>query len=110
MSIDKYKETIKDHTSIIIQVFFAGLFLGFAFSFLLKPSKKPKEEICKNEIAQVKLLTMQVNSLREQCSSEKSKILLKCKQDAREDTLTKIEAYKKVCENLRCEICKAANK
>jgi hypothetical protein len=110
MNIDQYKETISKHTSIILQVFCAGFALGLIISFLISPSKKPKSEICKNEIAQVKLLTMQLNSLREECSKQKTQILFKCKQEAREDTLLKIESYKKICENLRCEICKAANK
>lgn len=110
MSLEEYKETFSKHINIVIQVFFSGFGLGLLLSFLLSSSDKPKSEICKNEIAQIKLLTMQLNSLREQCSKEKTEILLKCKQDAREDTLTKIESYKKICENLRCEICKAAKK
>jgi hypothetical protein len=109
MNITKYKYALaKYSTSILAQCFAFGLALGFLLSFIFTSSPKPKSEICKIEIAQNKELTFQLSNLRKDFASKKQKILLRCKQDSRNQALKKIEAYKKVCETLRCQICKGA--
>jgi hypothetical protein len=111
MSIAKYKYTLATcSTSVLAQCFAFGLVLGFLLSFIFASSPKPKSEICKIEIAQNKELTLQLSNLRKDFALKKQQILLRCKQDSRDQALKKIEAYKKVCETLRCQICKAANK
>jgi hypothetical protein len=85
----------------------AGVFfiLGILSTALLFPKGKPKSEVCRVEIDALAKLTKQNQELRLDFSAKKTKLLLDCKTEAREDTFKKIEDYKKVCEALRCEIC-----
>lgn len=111
MNMQKYKDVLtKSSASVLAQCFGFGLALGFLLSFIFASSPKPKSEICKIEIAQNKELTFQLSNLRKDFALKKQQILLRCKQDSRDQALKKIEAYKKVCETLRCQICKAAKK
>lgn len=84
--------------------------LGVIATLLLLPSKKPRTEVCKSEIHQVKVLSTQLAKLRLDFSKEKTKILTDCKHEMREESLKKLKAYKAVCEELRCEICQKGNK
>ena len=104
MIIEKYTE-IKSNISLFIEIFIAAFFLGFFLSYTIFPQEKNKDEICKNEIAQIKLLTMQLDALRQEYAKEKIKILKECTLNERNECLIKIDKYKAVCEQLRCEIC-----
>jgi len=104
MIIEKYTE-IKSDVSFFIEMSIVAFFLGFLLAYTIFPQEKDKNEICKNEIAQVKLLTMQLDALRQEYAQEKIKILKECTLNERNECLIKIDKYKAVCEQLRCEIC-----
>jgi hypothetical protein len=97
---------IKETYEFILTAFVLGGIVGY----FLQPSKELKETVCKNEIEEAKLLTMQLNATRLEFAQKKQEIIVDCEQNAREEALQKIEAYKAVCEQLRCEICKKAGK
>lgn len=105
MIIDKYTD-IKNHLSLLIECSIASFFLGFLLAYIVFPGTPDKAIICKTEIDQNKLLTIQLNELRKECSQQKTEILKECTFKERNQCLEKIDKYKAVCEQLRCEICK----
>lgn len=105
MIIDKYIK-IENHLSLLIECVLVAFFLGFLFSYMIFPATSDKAIICKTEIDQNKLLTIQLNELRKECSQQKTEILKECTFKERNQCLEKIDKYKAVCEKLRCEICK----
>jgi predicted phage tail protein len=100
------KEILQEAYQFVLTAFVLGLLLGY----LIQPSQEPKELVCKNEIAELKLLKMQLEGLRVDYAEKKQQIIIDCQQKARDEALKKIEAYKAVCEELKCEICKKAGK
>lgn len=105
MIIEKITE-IRAQFSIMIEIGIAAFLSGMLFCYSIMPNQKSREEICKAEIAQAKLTSMQLEGLRQEYSKEKSELTLKLSQKLREECLSKISKHKDVAQKLRCEVCK----
>lgn len=84
--------------------------LGLLFMLLFFPEKQIKEQVCKDEIEQMKVLSKQLAEQRAAFLTKKAEIITDTQLKSRDECLKKIDAYKALCETLRCQICEKQRK
>jgi hypothetical protein len=80
--------------------------LGGAFGWVLSPKPKPKELVCKREIEQIQILSLQLKEMRKKHLDEIKKFQEKCALEQGKLCSEKMLRYRSACLELKCEICK----
>ena len=84
------------------------LLLGVSIGYMLTPDLKPKEVVCSKEIGQVKVLSAQIKSLRQEHIERFKDFQEKCIFEQNKICSEKILRYRAACLELKCEVCKAS--
>lgn len=111
---------IKKETSEIItalensKLFTAILLLAVAVVFFLigffSAPRKTRTELCKADIEQVRILSSQIEALRVSFAQQKQQIIAEQSLKSRDECNKKIAAYQKLCEELKCQVCRKSSR
>lgn len=99
--LDKMQDLKFLFSSIILIFIFGGV-----FGWVLSPKPKPKEFVCKREIEQMQILSLQLKEIRNKHLDEIKKFQEKCTLEQSKLCSEKMLRYRAACLELKCEICK----